>query len=106
MSDIGSSEAVVPIIEMIKHPRTKKSRGTLLYALEGFDIKEHVGSLVYLLFEDGFEESRQTLILIESAIKDIPEQEKEKYRQEVKNYIDKLKDKIVFLFEVLNVLKM
>ncbi|WP_052476292.1 HEAT repeat domain-containing protein [Cohnella kolymensis] len=42
LSDIGSQEAVEPLIEMLKDPKTLGNRGTLLFALRPFDYTEHL----------------------------------------------------------------
>lgn len=42
LSDIGSEEAVKPLIDMINHPKTLGVRGTLKYALKAFDCSGHL----------------------------------------------------------------
>jgi HEAT repeat protein len=106
LSDIGNPIAVKPLIDMIKHTKTKGNRGTLLYALESFDYSEHIELLVDLLNEDSFEVSRQSLMLIEPLVKHLPDSIKQKYMIKIKNKILNLQDKIDFLSESLDVLMM
>ena len=106
LSDIGSTEAVEPIINMIKHPKTIGNRGTLLYALEPFDYSAYIELLVELLNEDNFEVSRQSLTLIKSIAKDISEEIRQRCITKIKNEIENLQDKIDFLSESLDVLIM
>jgi HEAT repeat protein len=103
LSDMGCYAAVEPIINMLRNPNTIGNRGTLLYALETLDYSSHIELLIDLLFDDNFEVSRQTLILIESILKDIPHEVKEKYIQKIKDEIDILQDKINFLRDSLNI---
>jgi HEAT repeat protein len=103
LSDIGCSEAVEPIINMIKSPKTIGNRGTLLYALELLDYSSHIEFLINLLYDDNFEVSRHSLILIERIIKDIPNEIKEKYIMKISTKIDNLEEKIDFFTEALDV---
>lgn len=104
LSDIGSHEAIEPLISMLSSSKTIGSRGTLLYALEPLDYSSHIELIMKLLFEENFEVSRHSLILIESMIKEIDDGIKNKYRVEIRTHIDSLYDKIDFLLEALDVL--
>lgn len=77
LSDIGSVEAVEPIIKMLQHPKTLRARGTLLYALEAFDCSDYSELIAELLFEDSFEVSRQSLLLLEANVDRIPPEKKQ-----------------------------
>ena len=68
LSDFGKELAVVPIIKMIKDPRTKGNRGTLLYALGELDCSLHLDFLFTLMLEDNFEVSRQAYLIIEKVL--------------------------------------
>lgn len=68
LSDFGKELAVIPIIKMIKDPRTKGNRGTLLYALEELDCSLHLDLLFSLMLEDNFEVSRQAYLIIEKVL--------------------------------------
>lgn len=103
LSDIGSPEAIEPIINMIRHPKTKGYRGTLLSALEPFDYSEHIELLVNLLYEGNFEVSRKSLILIEAIIKNTPNEIRQRCISVIRNEIEKLEDKIDFLLESIDV---
>ncbi len=107
LSDIGSAEAVEPIVNMIRNPKTMGNRGTLLYALEAFDYSEYLELFIDLLLnEDNFEVSRQALLLVESIVKDIPNEIKQEYVGKITGEIESLQDKIDFLSESLDVLMM
>lgn len=99
LSDIGYSEAVEPIINMIRNPKTIGSRGTLLYSLESFDYSSYIELLVDLLYDDNFEVSRQAFILIENIIKNLSDETKQKCINNIQDEIDKLEDKVHFLIE-------
>lgn len=68
LSDFGKELAVIPIIKMIKDPRTKGNRGTLLYALEELDCSLHLDFLFSLMLEDNFEVNRQAYLIIEKVL--------------------------------------
>lgn len=68
LSDFGKELAVIPIIKMIKDPRTKGNRGTLLYALEELDCSLYLDFLFSLMIEDNFEVSRQAYLIIEKVL--------------------------------------
>ncbi|XEC96686.1 HEAT repeat domain-containing protein [Paenibacillus tarimensis] len=104
LADIGSNEAIEPLISMIKNPKTIGYRGTLLYALESFDCSDHAQLIVDLLGEDNFEVSRQSLLLLESIADNIPKEVKQKCIQKIQDKIVSLQDKIEFLSESLEVL--
>lgn len=103
LSDIGSQEAVEPIIRMLKHPKTNGYRGTLLAALEPFDYSAYLDMLVEFLCEGNFEVSRKSLILIESIVEGIPDDIKQKCIIKIKKKTDNLQDRIDFLVESLEV---
>lgn len=103
LSDVGDKEAVKPIINLLNDPKTKGHRGTLLAALEPFDYSEYIDMLVNFLYEDSFEVSRKSLILIEATINDMPNEIKEKYIAEINTKLDKLEEKIDFLTEAVDV---
>jgi hypothetical protein len=68
LSDFGKELAIIPIIKMIKDPRTKGNRGTLLYALEELDCSLYLDFLFSLMIEDNFEVSRQAYLIIEKVL--------------------------------------
>lgn len=104
LSDIGSNEAIEPLISMLSHTKTIGSRGTLLYALEAFDCSSHAELITDLLFEDRFEVSRQALLLLESIVNNVPIEIKQKCVEKIQDKIDSLHDKIEFLSESIGVL--
>lgn len=103
LSDIGNEEAVEPIIRMLKHPKTKGFRGTLLAALEPFDYSGHLDILVDSMCEGNFEVSRKSLLLIEAIAKGMSVETRQKCITKVRDEIEKLQDKVDFLSESLDV---
>lgn len=104
LSEIGSIEAVEPLISMLNHPKTIGARGTLLYALEAFDCSAYAELITDLLLEDSFEVSRQSLLLLESIVNNIPIEIKQKCVEKIQDKIDTLHNKIEFLSESIGVL--
>ncbi|WML45455.1 HEAT repeat domain-containing protein [Neobacillus sp. PS3-40] len=68
LSDIGSEEAVEPLVELLNDPKTLGYRGTLLYALKPFDCSAHLETLVYHLLNGNFEVQANSYQLIEENI--------------------------------------
>lgn len=104
LSDIGNQDAVEPIINMLKHPRTKGYRGTLLAALEPFDYSPHIDMLVDFLIEGNFEVSRKSLLLIELLVENVSDEKKKEYIEKIRDEMENLKDKIELLSEAIDIL--
>ena len=104
LSDIGNNEAIEPIINMLKSPKTVGSRGTLLYALGNFNCSPYAELIVDLLFDDSFEVSRQSLLLLESIAEAIPNDLKQKCIQKIIDKIKSLREQAEFLKESLDIL--
>ncbi|MFT9369352.1 HEAT repeat domain-containing protein [Paenibacillus polymyxa] len=92
LADLGDSEAVLPLIDLLRSPKTKGNRGILLFALEFFDVSTHVVVLVDLL-DDTFEASRQSYQLISTVQDKISEAQKELCRQMIRRKLDDHKNK-------------
>ncbi len=92
LADLGDSGAVLPLIDLLRNPKTKGNRGTLLYALEFFDVSEQVVVLVDLL-DDTFEASRQSYQLISNVQDKITKAQKELCRQMIRRKLADHKNK-------------
>lgn len=66
LRDIGSEEAVQPLIDTINDPKTIGYRGTLLYALKPFNCSAHLETLIYHLITGNFEVQAQAYELIDA----------------------------------------
>jgi HEAT repeat protein len=74
LSDIGSEEAIEPLIDMINHPKTLGARGTLLYALKPFDCSGHLETLVFHLITGNFEVQAEAYQLIEAMNSEVSDE--------------------------------
>ncbi|MDP1509579.1 hypothetical protein Q8I65_05125 [Paenibacillus ottowii] len=83
---------MLPLIDLLRNPKTKGNRGTLLYALEFFDVSEQVVVLVDLL-DDTFEASRQSYQLISNVQDKITKAQKELCRQMIRRKLADHKNK-------------
>ncbi|MDY8046182.1 HEAT repeat domain-containing protein [Paenibacillus polymyxa] len=92
LADLGDREAVLPLIDLLRNPKTKGNRGTLLYALEFFDVSTHVVALVDLL-DDTFETSRQSYQLISTVQDEITKAQKDMCRQKIRRKLADYKNK-------------
>ncbi|WP_270170244.1 HEAT repeat domain-containing protein [Paenibacillus sp. SYP-B4298] len=102
LSDLGDRIAVEPLIEVLVHPKTKGSRGTLLYALENLDYRSHIETITGFIGEDTLEASMQSLLLLENIVDCLSDLEKERCRNIIK---PKLKSNNEMLEEALELLK-
>ncbi|MFF2755291.1 HEAT repeat domain-containing protein [Psychrobacillus sp. NPDC058041] len=101
LADIGSNEAIEPLISLLKNPNTIGARGTILYALESFPCTEYIELFAELLGEDSFEVSRQAFILIDSHSENISSETKEKCISIIQKKIDRITDQKEFLIDSL-----
>ncbi|MDY7992493.1 HEAT repeat domain-containing protein [Paenibacillus polymyxa] len=92
LADLGDREAVLPLIDLLRNPKTEGNRGTLLYALEFFDVSTHVVALVDLL-DDTFEASRQSYQLISTVKDKITKAQKDICRQKIRRKLADYKNK-------------
>ncbi|MCF2718128.1 HEAT repeat domain-containing protein [Paenibacillus sp. UKAQ_18] len=92
LADLVDREAVLPLIDLLRNPKTKGNRGTLLYALEFFDVSTHVVALVDLL-DDTFEASRQSYQLISTVKDKITKAQKDICRQKIRRKLADYKNK-------------
>lgn len=105
LSDIGCVEAIEHILALLKDPKTCGDRGTLLYALQEFDISCQIATIVDFLFDDGFEVSRQALSLIQSNLSKISPETVSSIIESIRIKIRKMEEKFCFLDEVLEILE-
>lgn len=106
LSDMGCQEAVEPIISLLKDPKTMGNRGTLLYALEPLNYTEYFDILIELLLNGNYEVSRQSFILLERAKESISQNIKQESKLKLSKAIEDLEEKIDFLIDVINELKL
>lgn len=101
LSDMSCQEAVEPIINLLKDPKTLGYRGSLLYALEPLNYSEHLRLLFEFIMTGNFEVSRQSFILLEQAKESILQPLRQEYKRKIYKEIENLKDKIDFLTEAI-----
>lgn len=95
LSDIGHNAAVEPIIEVLVRPKTKGSRGTLLYALENLEYFSHIETITGFIGDDTFEASLQSLLLLEHVIDNLSDVEKERCRNIIEPKLKKKNNEIL-----------
>lgn len=101
LSDIGSEDAVRPIIELLSDPKTKGARGTLLYALKPLDYSQHFELLVDIMINGNYEAQQESKQLI-MAVKDkVHEEVLHRTVGKVRKTIMKLEEKMDFLTDAL-----
>nr|WP_154892412.1 HEAT repeat domain-containing protein [Paenibacillus xylanexedens] len=101
LSDMKYQDAVNPIIDLLKDPKTLGYRGSLLYALEPLNYSEHVGLLFDFIISGNFEVSRNSFLLLEQAKDKISSELKQEYKNKMNKYIEELEEKIEFLNETI-----
>lgn len=80
-------------------------RGTLLYALGFFDYSPYIGLLIDFIISGNFEESRQSLNLIESIDINIEHEVIDSCIAKIIKDINRQEEKIEFLLEALDILE-
>lgn len=57
LRELGDERALCPLLSLINDPKTEGNRGTLIYALEGFDCSKLLPLLTELVITGNFEVS-------------------------------------------------
>lgn len=105
LADFGDPIAVPPLIRLLIDPKTIRSRGSLVYALESFDCIEYSDVFVNLLLEGNYETSRQAYLLLEKLRGDIPREARERYVDALQQRIGELEEQIEFLLDSVDLFK-
>ena len=92
LRELGDERALDPIVLLINDPITESNRGTLIYALEGFNCRQLLPFLVELVITGNFEVSHQAFSVIESIDVKIDSETLNICIQKVKNAL--LKDDV------------
>lgn len=93
LSDMRYQDAVNPIIDFLKDPKTLGYRGSFLYALEPLNYSEHVGLLFDFIISGNFEVSRNSFLLLEQVKDKISSELKQEYKNKMNKYIEELEEK-------------
>jgi len=101
LSDFGNADAVVHLINVIKDPKTKGQRGTLLFALESFECSPYTKLFIDLFQESGFETSRQAYILLENISEKLQDEEKDRFKKKIQLILTDLEEKTDLLIQLL-----
>lgn len=78
LSDMGSNEAVDSLVEMLMHPITKGSRGTLLYALRELDYIDLISKITDFIGVSSLEVSMEAFLLLENVFGKLSDEQKRK----------------------------
>jgi HEAT repeat protein len=81
LRDLGDPRAVDALIERIRDPKTEKSRGTLVYALQVFDCLPHAELLLELVLTGNFEVSREASDALEAVVPRLDSEQWQRFRQ-------------------------
>lgn len=90
LRDIGNEKAISLLIDLINDPKTLRSRGTLLYALEPFDCTEHLESIVQQFLTGNFEVQAMAYQLLESMDGKVPAEALLRSLQKVKEQLNEI----------------
>jgi len=93
LRELGDERALYPIVSLINDPITESNRGTLIYALEGFNCRQLLPFLVDLVITGNFEVSHQAFSVIESIDAEIDSETLNICVQKLKNalLVDEMK---------------
>jgi HEAT repeat protein len=87
LRELGDSRALAPLVRAIADPATDGQRGTLVYALGGFDAAPLVPQLIDLIIHGNFEVSRQAFSVLEGIDGVIPTPVWDAAHEEVKRAV-------------------
>ncbi len=76
LKDIGDNRAVCPLIEALSNAEMRKSRGTLLYAMEDMQYEAYIEIIVALIGDANLEVRLQSFLLFEKVADKLSEQQK------------------------------
>jgi len=105
LRELGDERALSPIVSLINDPKTEGYRGTLIYALEGFDCGRLLPFLIEQVITGNFEVSHQAFSVIESIDVEIESKTLDFCTQRVKNALlqnDEKPDLLEDLIDLLN----
>ena len=105
MSDTKCQQVVPCIIDLLKDPKTKGNRGTLLFALHELNYSEHIEDLLPLLADPSFEVSREAYALVKPHFRNLTKKQKNETKALLEAYLEDLRDEIDFRKSILTVLK-
>lgn len=105
LSDIGDPSAVEPLISTLLDRRTKHYTGTLLYALESFDVSAHVDVIVDFLLDPNYEASRTALGVLENSVTAISAEKRQALIKKIEKKIDDLNDDVSMLSHAVEVIE-
>ncbi|MFS1514401.1 HEAT repeat domain-containing protein [Chengkuizengella sp. SCS-71B] len=92
LGDIGSNKSVEPIMNLLADPKTKGSRGTLLYALRSLDYSAHTIEITKLLLNNSIEISNESFLLLEKISKDLPVEIKKECKKIISDHLKNNED--------------
>ncbi len=105
LRELGDDSALHPLIALIMSPKTEQHRGTLIYALEGFDSSPVLEVLVDLVITGNFEVSHQAFSVIESIETVVSEETLNRCLQNIHSVLPKCdKERTELLEELIELL--
>jgi HEAT repeat protein len=104
LNDLGNQEAVEPIVEMLKNPKTMGNRGTLLYSLKSFDYSAHIDLLVDFIINGNYEVRHEAKELIQELKSHLTDETLLRTIVRIKKELDEVEDRGDVLSESLDAL--
>jgi HEAT repeats len=104
LRELGDERALHPIISLINDPKTESNRGTLIYALEGFNCRHLLPFLVELVITGNFEVSHQAFSVIESIDVEIDSETLNTCVKKIKNALLENDEKADLLEDLIDLL--
>jgi hypothetical protein len=82
LREIGDSSAVPPLIEAINRPENRDNIGTLIYALQTMDCREHFWTLFRLMLNENYEQSCMSYYILQQQAFAVTPEDLERARQQ------------------------
>ncbi len=104
LRELGDERALYPLVSLINDVKTEGCRGTLIYALEGFDCSSLLPFLIEQIITGNFEVSHQAFSVIESINVEIDSETLDIYTQRVKDALLQNDEKVDLLEDLIDLL--
>jgi hypothetical protein len=104
LRELGDERALKPIVSLINDPKTEGYRGTLMYALEGFECCNLLPFLIEQVIAGNFEVSHQAFSLIESIDVELDSRTVNSYTQQIEDALLQNEEKADLLEDLIDLL--
>lgn len=100
LGDLHCNETIEPLMELVNDSKTESCRGTLIYALENFDIADRLDDFIKLLTIGNYEVKCNIDTLFEKQSTYMSDSQKIKYVDMIKKSVSNLESSIELMYDL------